>query len=162
MTGRYSILRIDRHRQLAERDRKSAFQRLLHCYFLLRLQVPDNQHLLHDVLTRACPTGLEEFFDTPVKEGEKVTSGRAWEASDLRLKSWDDLHKLWYVLLKERNMLKSEKDSYRAKGLVMPNGRRQTKVRKSMCRIKYVMYERARAETDPAKSEQLKRFVNNL
>lgn len=35
-------------------------------------------------------------------------------------------------------------------------------VRKSMCRIKYVMYERARAETDPAKSEQLKRFVNNL
>ncbi|EIE23692.1 MRP-L47-domain-containing protein [Coccomyxa subellipsoidea C-169] len=106
--------------------------------------------------------GLEDFFDTPVKEGEKVTAGRAWEAADLRLKSWDDLHKLWYVLLKERNMLKSEKDNYKAKGLVMPNGRRQTKVRKSMCRIKYVMYERARAETDPVKSEQLKRFVNNL
>ena len=92
-------------------------------------------------------------------------------------------------------MLKSEKDNYKAKGLVMPNGRRQTKVqhclsssslcitvsctiwlcvlfkwtrsfdaqvRKSMCRIKYVMYERARAETDAVKSEQLKRFVNNL
>lgn len=116
----------------------------------------------------------------------------------MRLKSWDDLHKLWYVLLKERNMLKSENDNYRARGLVMPNGRRQTKVaivfssdlmqcthcfaslperltscnlkyefsyvqvRKSMCRIKYVMYERARAEKDPLKAEQLKQFVNNL
>lgn len=35
-------------------------------------------------------------------------------------------------------------------------------VRKSMCRIKYVMYERARTETDPQKSELLKQFVNNL
>ena len=31
-----------------------------------------------------------------------------------------------------------------------------------MCRIKYVMYERARAEKDPLKAEQLKQFVNNL
>ncbi|CAL8471944.1 g11486 [Coccomyxa elongata] len=114
------------------------------------------------VSTTPCARGLEDFFDTPVKEGEKVTAGRAWKAADLRLKSWDDLHKLWYVLLKERNMLKSEKDNYRARGLVMPNGRRQTKIQKSMCRIKYVMYERARTEKDPVKAEQLKHFVNNL
>lgn len=55
-------------------------------------------------------------------------TGRAWTAEDLRRKSWDDLHKLWYVLLKERNLLLSERDRYRAAGAVMPNGRRMTKV----------------------------------
>ena len=57
-----------------------------------------------------------------------TATGRAWEAADLRLKSWDDLHKLWYVLLKERNMLRSEKDRFRAQGKTMPNGNRMTKV----------------------------------
>ena len=31
-----------------------------------------------------------------------------------------------------------------------------------MCRIKYVLYERARAETDPLKSTALKSFVRGL
>ena len=43
-------------------------------------------------------------------------AGRAWEARDLRVKSWDDLHKLWYVLLKERNFLVSDRDAFASSG----------------------------------------------
>ena len=39
---------------------------------------------------------------------QQVATGRAWRPEELRLKSHDDLHKLWYVCLKEKNKLKSD------------------------------------------------------
>ena len=91
--------------------------------------------------------GLEEFFDVQrlnKKPGTKIMAGRAWAAEELRLKSNEDLHKLWWILWKERNMLYSEKLAARSKGASLDNPGRIGKVRKSMARLKSVLGERGR------------------
>ena len=43
------------------------------------------------------PPGLMEFFDDPKNWGvHKIVTGRSWKKEELRLKSNEDLHKLWY------------------------------------------------------------------
>lgn len=56
---------------------------------------------------------LEAFTEFPLKkatadEGKKVSTGRSWLVDELRLKSEEDLHKLWYLLLREKNMITSD------------------------------------------------------
>lgn len=95
--------------------------------------------------------------------------GRSWTAKELRQKSFEDLHKLWYVLLKERNVLATQRGEARRQQLstdVFDNSDRMKKVllftenircengvlnacpenqvRKSMARIKLVLNERQR------------------
>ncbi|KAL2466919.1 ribosomal protein L29 family protein [Abeliophyllum distichum] len=89
-------------------------------------------------------------------------TGRSWKAPELRLKSWDDLNKLWYVLLKEKNMLMTQHQMLNAQNLRFPNPERIPKVRKSMCRIKHVLTERAIEEPDPRRSAEMKRMINAL
>ncbi|CAM8886237.1 unnamed protein product [Rhodiola kirilowii] len=107
---------------------------------------------------------LEEFFEaTRDQEDDKpVVYGRSWKASELRLKSWDDLHKLWYVLLKEKNMLMTQRQMLQAQNLRFLNPERLPKVRKSMCRLKHVLTERAIADPDPRRSAEMKRMINAM
>ncbi|KAL6776025.1 MRPL29 [Auxenochlorella protothecoides x Auxenochlorella symbiontica] len=114
--------------------------------------------------TSAPVRGLEELIVKAPKEGEAVVkAGRAWEAAELRLKSWDDLHALWFVLLKERNRLHAERMMHQHLKTNMPEITRYKKVKLSMNRIKQVMSQRALNEhTDPIVQAKLKAFINAL
>ncbi|XP_051874259.1 39S ribosomal protein L47, mitochondrial [Pristis pectinata] len=92
--------------------------------------------------TNSCK-GLEEFFDDPNNWGEPtVKSGAPWTAKQLRIKSNEDLHKLWYVLLKEKNMLLTIEQEAKRQRLQMPSPERLKKVERSMARIDSVVQER--------------------
>ncbi|XP_037687440.1 39S ribosomal protein L47, mitochondrial-like [Choloepus didactylus] len=96
--------------------------------------------LLHTTLSRK---GLEEFFDDPKNWGEeKVKSGASWTCQQLRNKSNEDLHKLWYVLLKERNMLLTLEQEAKRQRWPMPSPERLEKVIDSMDALDKVVQER--------------------
>lgn len=71
-------------------------------------------------------------------------NGRSWRAEELRLKSHDDLHKLWYVLLKEKNKLKSDFLMSKQLGQVYFGKNDIKKVRLSMARLLTIVNERKR------------------
>jgi len=84
--------------------------------------------------------GLEEFFINQ----QAGRTGRSWNVRDLRRKGWPDLQKLWFVLLKERNMLYTYKHQSESMGERMEDQHRIRKVRQSMKAIKVVLGERYR------------------
>ncbi|XP_011404309.2 PREDICTED: 39S ribosomal protein L47, mitochondrial-like [Amphimedon queenslandica] len=90
--------------------------------------------------------GLEEFFPKTkniIEESERT--GRPWKARELRQKSNEDLHKLWYVLLKERNMLLTLRHEANRNLFIMPGPERLKKVKYSMDVLKHVIKERGQA-----------------
>ena len=94
--------------------------------------------------------GLQEFFPPGVYEGENLVDeepvvGRKWKHSELRIKSNTDLHKLWYILLKERNMLLTMRQECRRLGRPMPGPTRYHKVKLSMSNVQIVINERQKA-----------------
>ncbi|GKZ00427.1 hypothetical protein MPSEU_000995300 [Mayamaea pseudoterrestris] len=88
---------------------------------------------------------LDQFRDL-VPRAQRMSDpvGRSWSVAELRRKSFQDLHKLWFVLYKERNMLLTEKQLSRRKGAIFPQPERFKKVQKSMGAIRHVLGERKR------------------
>ncbi len=76
----------------------------------------------------------------------KMRLGRSWKSDELRLKSDSDLHKLWYILLKEKLAIKS--DQYQnSQDIILARRQRflretLDKVSLSMLRLKSVTAER--------------------
>ncbi|KAI0548786.1 mitochondrial 39-S ribosomal protein L47 (MRP-L47)-domain-containing protein [Xylaria curta] len=108
--------------------------------------------------------GLWDFFYSKDKAlltpEEDTEHGRGWVVEELRHKSWEDLHKLWWVCVKEQNRLVTARKERSRLGFL--NGldegaERLAEVRKTMRSIKHTLTERwylwedARklAQTDP-------------
>lgn len=106
-----------------------------------------------------------QFFDDKKNWGQsEVKSGRAWTLDELRIKSNSDLHKLWFVLLKEKNMLLTMEAECKDKVELFPSPERIDKVNLSMEHLETVVRERNKAyhllETG-IDGERPGRMVNN-
>ncbi|CAN0287681.1 unnamed protein product [Pylaiella littoralis] len=101
----------------------------------------------HSARLRLPMRGLEEFRDPEVvKAGDVPIVGRNWSVQELRRKSFEDLHKLWFVLYKEKNMLQTQVVLSRRSKVPIPAGDRRQKVKRSMKAIKVVVGERQRVK----------------
>ena len=49
-----------------------------------------------------------EIYHSSADTTDAIT-GRAWTAEELRHKSWEDIQKLWWVCVKERNIMDTQK-----------------------------------------------------
>ena len=108
------------------------------------------------MIRRRLLRGIEEFWRQN-SGADSTLAGRSWAASELRNKSFEDLHKLWFVCLKEKNLLYTEKHHCRANCLEFKNPERIVSVRKSMARIKTVINERKKTgEVLPKTSSPVK------
>ncbi|KAK4204131.1 mitochondrial 39-S ribosomal protein L47 (MRP-L47)-domain-containing protein [Triangularia verruculosa] len=102
--------------------------------------------------------GLWDFF--PNRETvaaapeDDMKHGRAWMVEELRGKSWEDLHRLWWVCVKERNRIAT--GSWERERGKMGFGKseaqtRDREVRNTMRGIKHVLTERFYAWEDAVK-----------
>ncbi|KAK1256057.1 hypothetical protein MKX07_008316 [Trichoderma sp. CBMAI-0711] len=93
--------------------------------------------------------GLWGFFPAPGKllltPKETEEHGRAWTVEELRRKSWEDLHALWWKCCKERNMLATAREELLRGKFGFGEreiGTRDDEVTKTMRAIKHTLTER--------------------
>ncbi|GAA6010638.1 hypothetical protein JCM11491_003005 [Sporobolomyces phaffii] len=94
----------------------------------------------------------KESLEVPDKR--KDYSSRSWTSFELRRKSFEELHALWYVLLRERNVLLTQREEARRLRLdltgftAVPEKLRMCQ--KSMARVKQTIAERRHAALEAA------------
>ncbi|OBZ71598.1 54S ribosomal protein L4, mitochondrial [Grifola frondosa] len=110
------------------------------------LNIPvDPNHGLWAFFRKKEVDGKMTYLTVESQDPVSERSGRSWTAAELRRKSFKDLHTLWYVLLRERNLLATQRAEARRLGAASEalSLRKKTfRCRKSMARIKYVINER--------------------
>ncbi|KAK0643498.1 mitochondrial 39-S ribosomal protein L47 (MRP-L47)-domain-containing protein [Cercophora newfieldiana] len=102
--------------------------------------------------------GLWEFFasrEAAVSPpAEDAKHGRGWMVEELRGKSWEDLHKLWWVCVKERNRISTASYDRNRNSLGFGDAEaraRDNEVKVTMRGIKHVLTERQYAWEDAVK-----------
>ncbi|KAK9455026.1 mitochondrial 39-S ribosomal protein L47 (MRP-L47)-domain-containing protein, partial [Dipodascopsis uninucleata] len=117
------------------------------------------------------------FFRDGVATGERQSittfreyeqAGRAWAIADLRRKSFEDLHTLWYVCLKELNIVLTEKYALRKLARDASDAVEAQmsdvieKLDASMANIKTVLIERRVAWAKAGQEFDMKRFITGF
>ncbi len=69
-------------------------------------------------------------------------TGRSWTPTELRAKSFQDLHALWFICCKERNKLLSQREEARRFSLHFPATPRLRQTHRTMRHVKLVVWER--------------------
>ncbi|KAG8730276.1 54S ribosomal protein L4 mitochondrial [Ceratobasidium sp. 414] len=91
-------------------------------------------------------TGISSYEALVPSHRTNDYSGRPWLASELRRKSFKDLHTLWYILARERNLLATQDHEARRQNIDAGSftniTQRNRRCQKSMSRIKQVLNER--------------------
>lgn len=91
---------------------------------------------------------LDAFFENGQALPNQLDSkgrifGRAWSSDELRCKSFEDLHRLWFVLMREVNLLATQRAEARRNEQRWVSLGRHQKCRLSMARLKGVLVERS-------------------
>jgi len=134
------IARGAKPRRLIKTRKRIALARHTHiARFRLRRGPAPRMEMEWDDPERATRDAMIQFIDPYELDPDLAEPGRRWHAAEIRLKSNEDLQKLWVVLLKERNMLYSTKLLHRKRQTTMPHRGRLKATRKSMAMIKLVL-----------------------
>lgn len=111
--------------------------------------------------------GLWDFFYSRDKvilpPTELAEFGRAWTVQELRAKSWDDLHKLWWVCVKERNRIATagyEREKGELGFGANEEATRDAEVKLTMKRIRHVLTERYYTWEDARELAELDPEIN--